>query len=77
MNSFAAWIAAWLSNRYGSEVASIEEISSSNWQNNPAAGCGCDRFEVEIKWTDRNSIKHFEWISGDDMKSLWDWLVSA
>ena len=76
-DGFQAAVLAWLKKEQNIPAQSVEQISGdgTDWDGDTDGGF-FSSFGVTIRYLDLNGSKQRHEVTGDDMESLWTWLVS-
>ena len=76
--AFKAHVLRWLREEQDLDAASVETVSGdgSDWQGSTEGGF-YSTFTVEIHYRDSTGKLHMTDITGEDMGSLWRWVVDS
>ena len=75
--TFQAAVLAWLKEDQNIVATDVVRVSGdgTDWNGGTEEGF-FSSFGVTIQYIDGNSIKQWKEVTGDDMESLWTWVVS-
>ena len=65
----------WLKGHGSPGALRVDQIETEVWHHDDTDGCGCETFEVTLRWTGPDG-RQFRRVEGDDLRDFWAWMVA-